>query len=163
MTFGARIHGEQRNLDSGGIRWPAYPELVSEDLAGLLAWLDRHPGPLALTVGTGEDALTVQVPQAVGRGLRDVVRVVAASAPVIVLPAGRDVTTTQAAALLGISRTALMERIHDGTIPARKVGTHWRMRLSDILDARERLDAVAREEAALARIALARALNRPSP
>ncbi len=46
-----------------------------------------------------------------------------------------ELTTTAAADLLGISRTTLMKRIHRGEIPSHKVGTHTRLKASDVLAA----------------------------
>lgn len=48
-----------------------------------------------------------------------------------------ELTTTAAADLLGISRTTLMKRIRQGEIPSHKVGTHTRLKSSDILALRQ--------------------------
>lgn len=58
-----------------------------------------------------------------------------------------ELTTTAAADLLGISRTTLMKRIHRGEIPSHKVGTHTRLKASDVLAAQESARAGRREAA----------------
>lgn len=56
-----------------------------------------------------------------------------------------ELTTTVAAAQLGVSRPTLMRMIREGQIPARMVGTHHRLRTADVLDARrKRLEAQRR-------------------
>ncbi len=43
-----------------------------------------------------------------------------------------ELTTTAAAKLVGVSRPTLMKMIKDGEVPAHKVGTHTRLRTSDV-------------------------------
>lgn len=60
-----------------------------------------------------------------------------------------EVTTSTAAAMLGVSRPTLMKLVKNGEIPAHKVGTHTRLRTDDVLTAkrerRERERAAYRE------------------
>lgn len=44
----------------------------------------------------------------------------------------RTVTTTEAAALLGISRQAVLKRIESGTLPAARVGRNYRIARCDL-------------------------------
>ena len=46
----------------------------------------------------------------------------------------QEVTTSTAAAMLGISRPTLMKLVTDGAIPAHKVGTHTRLLSGDVLE-----------------------------
>jgi excisionase family DNA binding protein len=63
---------------------------------------------------------------AVGAGL---------SVDITALPA--DLTTGQAADLLGVSRPTVVALIDKGTLPATRVGTHRRLRTLDVLNYRE--------------------------
>lgn len=54
-------------------------------------------------------------------------------------------TTGQAADLLGVSRPTVVSLINAGKLPATLVGTHRRLRLSDVLTYRERQAAARRE------------------
>lgn len=57
-------------------------------------------------------------------------------------------TTSSAAALLGVSRPTLMKMIGEGVIPTHKVGTHTRLKSSDVF--RVKTERRMRERAAFA-------------
>jgi excisionase family DNA binding protein len=54
-----------------------------------------------------------------------------------ILPLDKELTPSQAAEVLGVSRTHFMRIAQKGEIPYRMVGSHHRMRLEDILKYRE--------------------------
>ena len=54
-----------------------------------------------------------------------------------------DITPTQAAEILNVSRGYVIRRINDGVIPARKVGSHHRIRFDDVLAFKTVSDAEA--------------------
>lgn len=74
-----------------------------------------------------------EVPPELSALIAQVVQAVAAGHTVTVSSMPEELTTTAAAKLLGISRPTLMRKIKSNEIPARKVGTHTRVRTSDVL------------------------------
>lgn len=52
-------------------------------------------------------------------------------------------TTTQAAAMLDLSRPTVIKRARDGEIPFHMVGSHMRFRTEDVLRLREKKQALA--------------------
>lgn len=111
----------------------------------VLASLTDPGAVLSMTQGTA----TQPLPRAISDLLLEVLRTVAAGSTVTVTATPPEVTTSTAAALLGISRPTLMKLVKDGGIPAHKVGTHTRLRTDDVLAAkrarRERERAAYRE------------------
>lgn len=64
----------------------------------------------------------------------------------VVVPARHEFRTSEAAAMLGVSRPHLSRLIKEGRIAARQVGSHWRIPASAVVafqDA-ERADAMSR-------------------
>lgn len=105
-------------------------------------------GPLGyLSVGHGSGA-PQPLPPELGRLLQQVLQAVASGSSVTVMATPREVTTSTAAAMLGVSRPTLMKMVKDGALPAHKVGTHTRLLSEDVLEAKRARRA--RERAAFA-------------
>lgn len=78
------------------------------------------------------------VPPEVGRILQEILRVMAQGGTVTISALPSELTTTAAAAVLGVSRPTLMTMIKDGQLLGHKVGSHTRLRTDDVLAERTR-------------------------
>ncbi len=79
------------------------------------------------------DGQTVDLPVAVREAIIDLLQRFASGNGVIIGSINSSLTTSQAAELLGISRTYIVRMIEQGRIPAHHRGTHHRIYLKDVL------------------------------
>jgi excisionase family DNA binding protein len=90
----------------------------------------------------------LELPEEVRQILNQVLLELAKGHALALLPLEEDLTTQQAADVLGVSRPLLISLLEDGHIPFRKVGTHRRVRLEDVMafkaeNKRKRLEVLA--------------------
>lgn len=95
----------------------------------------------------GAGGTQVELPAVAIRLLRDVLSHLANGDAVAVVPTPSELTTHQAAALLGVSRPFLIKELDAGHLPFRMVGTHRRVLLADLIAYRDAMDG--RRHAAL--------------
>jgi excisionase family DNA binding protein len=113
-------------------------ELASEALVALR----RRPRRFTLPNGA-----TVQLPKTAVDGLIEMLEAVAEGQAATVVRTPREVSTQQAATVLNMSRPTVVKLTEDGVLPSRKVGSHRRITLADLLAYRD--DIVARRRALL--------------
>jgi excisionase family DNA binding protein len=65
--------------------------------------------------------------------LRALLDVLARGSEVVLMAVDAEVSTQMAAQILGVSRPHVVSLIESGVLPARKVGTHRRLRVADVL------------------------------
>lgn len=92
------------------------------------------------------DGTVLDLPAPVAEALAEVLEAAADGERALVLRSPEELTTEQAAAVLGVSRPTIIRLVDAGKLPARKVGTHRRLTLSDVLSYRE-LSAARRRQA----------------
>jgi excisionase family DNA binding protein len=105
--------------------------LPARDLAQLDAaeQLLRAEGEVSLEAA----GVTVALPPELRQILADVVKTMRRGQAVTLAPLGQQLTTQEAADLLGVSRPTLIKLLDAGTIPFERPGRHRRLRLSDVL------------------------------
>lgn len=119
----------------------------------VLARYVHRQQPLMLRVRDAEREEPINLPSGAITLLLDILDAMAAGQGVAIVPEHAELTTIEAAELLNVSRPFLIKLLDEGVIPHRKVGTHRRIRLEDILTYKERddreravvLDQLARE------------------
>ena len=124
----------------------AIPNSEHEQVQELTALLQRE-GKARLVGKGGEPAL--ELPDAVYSLLLRILEGMQAGKAISIVPITQDLTTQQAASLLGVSRPFLVKLLEAGKIPFHMTGTHRRVYLKDLMAYkdqrdRERLDAINR-------------------
>src|SRR5580698_10979262 len=81
----------------------------------------------------GSDFARLEVPPPTLRLLSQILALMARQQTFILYPESSELTTKQAAELLGVSRPFLIRVLEAGEIPYRKVGRHRRVLMKDVL------------------------------
>ncbi|MCM3658095.1 excisionase family DNA-binding protein [Agromyces mediolanus] len=147
---------EYRGMSTASVR-TRDPLVVDppNDLSEMLElgrFLEHHTAPALLL---GPDGEQIPLPMVAYDVLRQVVSAMERGEAVSVEPIDRQLTTQQAATLLGISRSTLVRLLDEHELPFERFGEsrHRRLRLHDVLayrdrkraDRRSRLDELTRQ------------------
>lgn len=111
------------------------------DLAILERALVKKRGKTARL--TGFDGHRIEIPSDLVDALLLIVQQLKTGHGVSIAALRAEITTAEAAELLNVSRPFVIKLLESGVMPFRKVGTHRRVRLVDVLEYRDRQDAVA--------------------
>ena len=124
---------------------PSDEDAALADRAGrkLAAWGDgTDPVPARFGAAPSEP---VDIPTSAVRLLKEILDQMAHGNGVALTPLHAELTTRQAADLLQVSRTHLVQLLDEGRIPCRKVGAHRRVRVQDIVDYRRETESRRRK------------------
>jgi excisionase family DNA binding protein len=116
--------------------------LAQEGTQRLAAWLARkRKKPVRLRLFPDESpSEAVTIPPAAVALLQSVLQRMAGGEACSLLSNDSELTTQQAADLLHVSRPFLIEQLEKGLIPFRKVGTHRRVQLHDLMSYKRTID-----------------------
>ncbi|MFD1674579.1 helix-turn-helix domain-containing protein [Alicyclobacillus fodiniaquatilis] len=117
-----------------------------ESIKKLVSSLDIAPDENELIIVDQAHNVRIELPHALYRVLVDAAHQLAKGNTVGVLHYEQDITTQQAADLLQVSRPHVVKILEAGDIPYHMVGSHRRIRLSDLLEYKKNRDAMRREK-----------------
>jgi excisionase family DNA binding protein len=115
---------------------------VARRASSRLHEIGAQDGKPRLSLGAGAES---DLPPAVVEMLTAILDELAQGHAVALAPLEREVTTQQAAEVLNVSRPHVIKLLEAGAMPFRKVGTHRRIRLADVMDYKARMDAQANQ------------------
>ena len=87
------------------------------------------------------DGHQLEIPNSIYRVLVAAVTAMAQGSAVSIVPVHHELTTQQAAELLGVSRPHLVKLVDAGQIPHHKTGSHRRIYFEDLMQYRDMRDA----------------------
>ncbi len=105
-----------------------------------LARFATEQRPLLLRVMDAGQEQSIELPAGAVAMLTDILESMAAGRGMTLIPEDAELTTVQAAEVLNVSRPFLIKLLEEGTIAYRKVGTHRRIRMEDIIAYKDRID-----------------------
>jgi excisionase family DNA binding protein len=117
----------------------------------IMAALDHScAASITLTTDTGEHP-TVEVPPAALKLIGQLLGAMGEGRSIVLMPTEQEFTTVEAANFLNVSRPFVIKEIEAGRLPHRKVGSHRRIAVDDLLAYAQEMRA--RQAGALARMA----------
>lgn len=109
-------------------------EMVRTAERMIMACLD-HSRAATITIESDDGSSpSVQVPPQVLRILGQTLGLMARHQPILLVPEKQELSTVEAANFLNVSRPFLIKEIEAGRLTHRMVGTHRRIRFSDLVD-----------------------------
>ncbi|MDA7983886.1 MAG: helix-turn-helix domain-containing protein [Alphaproteobacteria bacterium] len=93
--------------------------------------------PLTLHIAGAEPGASIKLPASIVALLLKVLKAMATMESVMIVPKNAELSTSQAAEILRVSRPYLVKLLDEEAIPSRKVGTHHRIRMDDLMRYKE--------------------------
>ena len=113
-------------------------ELARESSRLLAPFLNETDDDLNLLIDGAK--VPIAVPQSAFRLLVDILAEMAKGNAITIIPVHAELTTQQAADVINVSRPFLVRLLEEKKIKFHKVGTHRRIRYSDLLDYKRQVD-----------------------
>lgn len=108
-------------------------EMVRVAQRCIMAALDHsRAASITLTTDNGEHP-TVDVPPAALKLIGQLLGAMSEGRPIVLMPTEQEFTTVEAANFLNVSRPFVIKELEAGKLPYRKVGSHRRIALEDLL------------------------------
>jgi len=108
-------------------------EMVRVAQRCIMASLDHsRAAAITLTTDTGEHP-TVEVPPAALKLIGQLLGAMSEGRPIVLMSTEQEFTTVEAANFLNVSRPFVIKEMESGRLPHRKVGSHRRIALEDML------------------------------
>lgn len=126
-------------------------ELAKESSRALSMIMATKEAVQKVTIQSNGEKTKIELPLSAVRLFIDVLANLSQGNAVQIVPVHTELTTQEAADLLMVSRPYLIKLLDEKQIPFRKVGTHRRIRYSDLLkfkDEEEKLRSAALDELA---------------
>lgn len=128
----------------GASRTLTESELV-EARQALRALHSTHADSLRLRVLEGGAERDVAIPASVLEPLLEILTLLSRGEEPAVLSRDEELTTQEAADIINVSRPTLVRLLEEGKIPFYRIGSHRRLRMSDLLKYREERDRASIE------------------
>jgi len=115
-------------------------QISKESSRILAAHISRDTHRLKIVEADGsEDVATI--PAVAYRLLVDILTQMSQGNAVTIIPIHAELTTQEAANLINVSRPFLIKQMEAGVIPHHKVGSHRRVRFTDLMEYKKNIDA----------------------
>lgn len=118
-------------------------QIAREATARIVPFVRAHK-PLQVRIVEAEDQEPLILPAGAVALLKDILEAMAAGRSITIIPHDAELTTMEAADILNVSRPYLIKLLESGEIRFRKVGTHRRIMMEDLMAYKEKIDRQSR-------------------